>query len=146
MSKTEQISKEQTKDNFAAFQQSSNKYFADIENSKQRYQQATSDLQDEYIKAWKNVVNANITLQKEFANKTAFNSNLPEATQNVIENITESVIKTRSVRDQIAVDSVVQNFQHQQSTCCCFAGRLQSCLLSVPLIFVLFYSFSIDFF
>ena len=106
MSKTEQISKEQTKDNFAAFQQSSNKYFADIENSKQRYQQATSDLQDEYIKAWKNVVNANISLQKEFANKTGFNSNLPEATQNVIENITESVVKTRSVRDQIAVATI----------------------------------------
>ena len=106
MSKTEQISKEQTKDNFAAFQQSSNKYFADVENSVQRYQQATSDLQDEYIKAWKNVVNANISLQKEFANKTGFNSNLPEATQNVIENITESVIKTRSVRDQIAVATI----------------------------------------
>ena len=106
MSKTEQISKEQTKDNFAAFQQSSNKYFTDVENSVQRYQQATSDLQDEYIKAWKNVVNANISLQKEFANKTGFNSNLPEATQNVIENITESVIKTRSVRDQIAVATI----------------------------------------
>lgn len=106
MSKTEQISKEQTKDNFAAFQQSSNKYFADVENSIQRYQQATSDLQDEYIKSWKNVVNANISLQKEFANKTGFNSNLPEATQNVIENITESVIKTRSVRDQIAVATI----------------------------------------
>ena len=106
MSKTEQISKEQTKDNFAAFQQSSNKYFTDVENSVQRYQQATSDLQDEYIKAWKNVVNANISLQKEFANKTGFNSNLPEATQNVIENITESVIKTRSVRDQITVATI----------------------------------------
>jgi len=106
MSKTEQISKEQTKDNFAAFQQSSNKYFTDVENSVQRYQQATSDLQDEYIKAWKNVVNANISLQKEFANKTGFNSNLPEATQNVIENITENVIKTRSVRDQIAVATI----------------------------------------
>jgi len=106
MSKTEQISKEQIKDNFAAFQQSSNKYFADVENSVQRYQQATSDLQDEYIKAWKNVVNANISLQKEFANKTGFNSNLPEATQNVIENITENVIKTRSVRDQIAVATI----------------------------------------
>jgi len=106
MSKTEQMSKEQTKDNFAAFQQSSNKYFADVENSIQRYQQATSDLQDEYIKAWKNVVNANISLQKEFANKTGFNSNLPEATRNIIENITESVIKTRSVRDQIAVATI----------------------------------------
>ncbi len=106
MSKTEQISKEQTKDNFAAFQQSSNKYFADVENSVQRYQQVTSDLQDEYIKAWKNVVNANISLQKEFANKTGFNSNLPEATQNIIENITESAIKTRSVRDQIAVATI----------------------------------------
>jgi len=106
MSKTEQISKEQTKDNFAAFQQSSNKYFADVENSKQRYQQATSDLQDEYIKAWKNVVNANISLQKEFVNKTGFNSNLPEATQNLIENITKNVIKTRSVRDQIAVATI----------------------------------------
>ena len=106
MSKTEQIPKEQTKDNFAAFQQSSNKYFADVENSVQRYQQATSDLQDEYIKAWKNVVNANISLQKEFAIKSGFNSNLPEAGQNLVENMTEQVIKTRSVRDQIAVATI----------------------------------------
>ena len=106
MSKTEQISKEQTKDNFAAFQQSSNKYFADVENSVQRYQQATSDLQDEYIKAWKKVTNANISLQKEFANKTGFNSNLPEAAQNLVENMTEQVIKTRSVRDQIALTTI----------------------------------------
>ena len=106
MSKIEQISKEQTKDNFAAFQQSSNKYFADVENSVQRYQQATSDLQDEYIKAWKNVVNANISLQKEFANKTGFNSNLPEAAQNLVENMTEQVVKTCSVRDQIALTTI----------------------------------------
>ncbi len=106
MSKIEQISKEQTKDNFAACQQSSNKYFADIENSVQRYQQATSDLQDEYIKAWKKVTNANISLQKEFANKTGFNSNLPEAAQNLVENMTEQVIKTCSVRDQIALTTI----------------------------------------
>ena len=106
MSKTDQISKEQTKDNFAAFQQSSNKYFADVENSVQRYQQATSDLQDEYIKAWEKVTNANISLQKEFANKTGFNSNLPEAAQNLVENMTEQVIKTCSVRDQIALTTI----------------------------------------
>ena len=106
MSKTEQITKEQSKNNFAVFQQSSNKYFADVESCVPRYQQAISKLQDEYIQAWKNVTNATISLQKEFATKSGFSSNLPEATRNVIENITEGVIKARSVRDQIALATI----------------------------------------
>jgi len=106
MSKTEQTTKEQTNDNFAVFQQASDKYFADVESCVPRYQQTISELQDEYIQAWKNVTNATISLQKEFAIKTGFNSNLPEATRNVIENMTEQVVKARSVRDQIVLSII----------------------------------------
>ena len=106
MSKTEQTTKEQSKNNFTVFQQANDKYFADVENCVPRYQQAISELQDEYVQAWKKVTNATISLQKEFAIKSGFNSNLPEAGQNLVENMTEQVIKTRSVRDQIALTTI----------------------------------------
>ena len=106
MSKTEQITKEQSKNNFAVIQQANDKYFADVEKCVPRYQQAISELQDEYVQAWKKVTNATISLQKEFVIKSGFNSNLPKAAQNVIENMTEGVIKARSVRDQIALTTI----------------------------------------
>jgi len=106
MSKTEQITRGQSKDNFGVFQQNSDKYFADVEKAVPRFQQAITDLQDEYIQAWKNVVNATISIQKEYATKTGFSTNLPEATQKIVENTTDAIIKGREVRDKIALATI----------------------------------------
>ncbi len=106
MSKTEQITRGQSKDNFGVFQQNSDKYFADVEKAVPRFQQGIIDLQDEYIQAWKNVVNATISIQKEYATKTGFSTNLPEATQKIVENTTDAIIKGREVRDKIALATI----------------------------------------
>ncbi len=114
MSKTEQVTRDRSKDNFAVFQQSSDKYFADVERAVPRFQQAITGLQDEYIQAWKNVVNATFSIQKEYADKSGFSTNLPEATQKTIENMTEEIIKAREVRDKIAlatIESIKKNIK-----------------------------------
>ena len=116
MSKTEQVTSERSKDNFAVFQQSSDKYFADVERAVPRFQHAITDLQDEYFQAWKNMVNSTISMQKEYAIKSGFSTNLPEATQKIVENMTEEIIKARAVRDKIAL-ATIESIQKNIKTC-----------------------------
>ena len=96
----------ETKDNFAIYQQSVDKYFTQGEQEISRYFHALNDLQEEYIHAWRNVFKANLSLQKEFAAKSGFDSRMPEATQKMIQNITDEFLKTRSVRDQIVIATI----------------------------------------
>ncbi len=96
----------ETKDNFAIYQQSIDKYFTQAEQVISRYFHALNDLQEEYLHAWRNVIMANLSLQKEFAAKSGFDSKMPAATQKMIQNITDEFLKTRSVRDQIILASI----------------------------------------
>ena len=64
----------QSKDNFSAIEQCYDKYFLDIEQSVPRFQHEFFNLQNEYYKTWKDAVQANILLQKEFVKKTKLNS------------------------------------------------------------------------
>ena len=105
MTKSEQTSEKQSKGNFSVIEQSVNKYFVDIEHSVPRFQQELFDLQNEFYKAWKNAVNANLALQKEFANKTGF-LDIPEAGQKIIESMNEEIAKARLMRDNISIATI----------------------------------------
>jgi len=96
----------ETKDNFAIYQQSIDKYSTQVEQAVSRYFQALADLQGEYIHAWRNVTKANLSLQNEFATKFGFDTNIPEASQKIIRNMTDEFLKTRSVRDQIVIATI----------------------------------------
>lgn len=106
MSKLEQITTEKSKDSFGAYQKSSNKYFADVEHSAPQYHQAISELQDAYVQTWKNVVNANISIQHEFANKAGYNTNLTDVSRKIVDDMAEEVVKARTVRDKIAIATI----------------------------------------
>lgn len=96
----------ETKDNFVIYQQSIDKYFTQVEQTASRYFQAMTDLQEEYIHAWRNSIKANLFLQKEFATKAGFNVTLPEASKKIFTDTTDEFLKTRSVRDQIAIATI----------------------------------------
>ena len=62
MSKNE----ENSKDKPTMIGQISKKYFLEVEHTVPHIQQILFDLQNECYKTWKNTVNANISIQKEF--------------------------------------------------------------------------------
>ena len=105
MSDKNQTRKKQSKDNFSAIEQFYNKYFIDIEQSVPRFQHEFFNLQNEYYKVWKNTVQANILLQKEFSNKIEF-FNIPESAQKIIENINEELSRARLLRDNISISTI----------------------------------------
>jgi hypothetical protein len=97
---------ENSEDNFDVIEQINEKYFSEIEHAVPHIQQILFDLQNECYKTWKNVVNANISLQKEFSGKSGFNYILPEASKTIFENIGEGVIQYRSFWNKSIITAI----------------------------------------
>jgi len=97
---------ENSEDNFDVIEQINEKYFSEIEHAVPHIQQILFDLQNECYKTWKNVVNANISLQKEFSGKSGFNYVLPEASKTIFENMGEGVIQYRSLWNKSIITAI----------------------------------------
>lgn len=90
-----------TKEEKTVFEKYLNNCFVDIEHSIPRFQQELFDLQNEYYKMWKISIQANITLQKEFAKKIGVTTKIPQTYQKIIETMIEESIKMGLMRNQI---------------------------------------------
>jgi len=82
------------------------KYFTEIETSVPHIQQVLFDLQNESYKTWKNAVNANISLQKEFLDNSKFNFVVPESFNKIIENMSEETVRYRSLCNKIIIATI----------------------------------------
>jgi len=94
------------KDNFDIIEQIYKKYFTEIENSVPHIQQVLFDFQNESYKTWKNAVNANFSLQKEFIENSKFNYDIPESFKTIIENMSEETLKYRSLCNKIIIATI----------------------------------------
>lgn len=78
---------------FESMTQSFDKIHNNIEQSTPQYTQSLSNLQQEYLATWKNMVCSNITLQQEYSKKIGFSTESMEITTQIIQKMTEEVIK-----------------------------------------------------
>jgi hypothetical protein len=121
MSKTAQ----ETKEIYATYKQNVEKFFDDIEKSAPQYLQSITNLQQEYTSAWKNAIESAISLQQEFATKAGINTNVPAAVIKAVNDVTEEVIKARSVQNKVilaAIDATKQNIKTFNENAKAFAG------------------------
>jgi len=95
----------ESKDVFTVCKQNVEKFFSEIKKSTPQYQQSVANLQQDYVEAWKNVINSAITLEQEYANKAGLNTDIPEATLKTIRDITEQSIKAYEDQNKIALDA-----------------------------------------
>ena len=65
-------------DFFAECKKNTEKFFNEIDKSTPVYHQIATDMQKNYLNAWKNVIDSSISLQQEFAAKTGQNINMSE--------------------------------------------------------------------
>ncbi len=103
-----------SKDVFSVYQQNVDKLFSGIKQSVPQYHQSITNVQQEYLQAYENIVDSTITLQKEYAKKAGIATNIPEATLKVIHDTTEEFVKATSIQNQIAlatIDSTQQNIK-----------------------------------
>ena len=102
------------KDVFSVYQQNVDKLFNGIKQSVPQYHQSITNVQQEYLQAYENIVDSTITLQKEYVKKAGVATNIPEATLKVIHDTTEEFVKAASIQNQIAlatIDATQQNIK-----------------------------------
>ncbi|MFB5604655.1 MAG: hypothetical protein ACE5R5_05260 [Nitrosarchaeum sp.] len=112
MSKNEQT--QDVKDLFSVYQENIDKLFTGIRQSVPQYHQSITNVQQEYLQAYQNIVNSTITIQKEYAKKAGIATNTPQQTIQVIHDTTEEFVKATSIQNQITlatIDATQQNIK-----------------------------------
>ncbi len=102
------------KDIFSVYQLNVDKLFNGVKQSVPQYHQSITNVQQEYLQAYENIVDSTITLQKEYAKKAGIATNIPEATLKVIHDTTEEFVKAASIQNQVVlatIDATQQNIK-----------------------------------
>lgn len=98
-------STQQPKDIYEVWTQSVAKFFDEAEKSTSQYRQSVATLQQEYLEAWKSVINSAIALEKEYAVKAGLSADVPEATLKTAREITEKAIKAYQTQNKLTETS-----------------------------------------
>jgi hypothetical protein len=112
MSKNEQTPG--TKDVFSVYEENVDKIFSGIRHSVPQYHQSITNVQQEYLQAYENIVDSTITLQKEYAKKAGITTDIPQATLKVIHDTAEEFVKIASIQNQMTLatmDATQQNIK-----------------------------------
>jgi len=112
MSKNEQTPG--TKDLFSVYQENVDKLFSGIRHSVPQYHQSITNVQQEYLQAYENIVDSTITIQKEYAKKAGIATNVPQAALKVIYDTAEEFVKVASIQNKITlatIDATQQNIK-----------------------------------
>jgi len=96
---------QEPKDIFSVCKKNVDKFFSEIEKSTPRYQQSAAKLQQDYLNAWKSVINSAISLEQEYATKAGFNVDVPEATLSAIRELTQQAIKSYESQNKVVMDT-----------------------------------------
>ena len=113
MSKNE-TTKVNSKDIFSVYQENVDKMFNGVKQSVPQYHQSITNVQQEYLQAFENMVDSSIAIQKEFVIKAGIASDVPSTTLKVIDDTTEEFVKASSIQNQIvlaSIDATQQNIK-----------------------------------
>ena len=113
MSKNE-TTKVNSKDLFSVYQENIDKMFNGVKQSVPQYHQSITNVQQEYLQAFENMVDSSIAIQKEFVIKAGIVSDVPSTTLKVIDDTTEEFVKASSIQNQIvlaSIDATQQNIK-----------------------------------
>ena len=113
MSKNETI-KVNSKDIFSVYQENVDKMFNGVKQSVPQYHQSITNVQQEYLQAFENMVDSSIAIQKEFVIKAGIASDVPSTKLKVIDDTTEEFVKASSIQNQIvlaSIDATQQNIK-----------------------------------
>ena len=113
MSKNE-TTKVNSKDVFSVYQENVDKMFNGVKQSVPQYHQSITNVQQEYLQAFENMVDSSIAIQKEFVIKAGIASDVPSTTLKVIDDTTEEFVKASSIQNQIvlaSIDATQQNIK-----------------------------------
>jgi hypothetical protein len=95
-----------SKDDSDVIDQVAKKYFLEIEHSVPHMQQVLFDFQNECYKTWKNAINANISLHKEFLDKSGLDYAASDAMKSLVGTVGEEALKYRAYCKNITIANI----------------------------------------
>lgn len=98
--------RETTRDVYAESRNSFEKIRANIDKTMPQYMQSITNLQQEFVAVWANIVSTIISNQQECAQKMGINSSAPEMTTKGILECTDGIVKTLDVQNKVAVATI----------------------------------------
>ena len=122
-----------SKDLFSTYHENVDKLFKGLRQSVPQYHQSITNVQQEYLQAFENIVDSTIILQKEYAKKSGIAANIPEATLKIIHDTTEEFVRSDSLQNQMAlatIDATQQNIKTFNDNVKSFADLNRSILQS----------------
>ena len=132
MSKNE-TTKVNSKNLFSVYQENVNRMFNGVKKSVPQYHQSITNVQQEYLQAFENIIDSSIILQKEFVIKSGIVSDVPTTTLKVIDDTTEEFVKASSINNQIVlatIDAAQQNIKTFNDNAKSFANLNKNILQS----------------
>ena len=98
-------STDHSKDFFMACRNNIENFFDEIGKSSPVYHQITTDTQQSFLDAWKNVIKSSITIQQEYATKAGLNINMSDELMKTLHSMTEKVTAAYHNQNKFAIDS-----------------------------------------
>ncbi len=98
-------SNQNTKDIFNVSKKNIERFFTEIEKSSPKYHQSVAKLQQDYIDAWKTVINSAISLEQEYATNAGYKLEVPDSVLKTIRDITDISLQAYSNQNKISVDT-----------------------------------------
>ncbi len=98
-------SSKESKDLFGVSKKNIERFFNEVEKSTPKYHQSVSKLQQDYIAAWKTVINSAISLEQEYATKAGYKMDVPESVLKTIRDITDFSLQAYAQQNKINADT-----------------------------------------
>jgi hypothetical protein len=95
-----------SKDDSDVIDQVAKKYFLEMEHSVPHMQQVLFDFQNECYKTWKNAINANISLHKEFLDKSGLDYAVSDAVKSLVGTVGEETLQYREYCKNITIANI----------------------------------------
>ena len=104
-------STKKTEDIFTLSKNNVNRFFKEVEKTSPQYNQSIVKLQQDYIDAWKTMINSAISLEQEYASEAGFLTDVPESVLQTIHDLTEASIQAYRQQNEITINSAEETQQ-----------------------------------
>ena len=98
-------SSHQSNDIFGISKKNIDRFFNEVEKSSPKYHQSIAKLQQDYIDAWKTVINSAISLEQEYAIKAGYKTEVPESVLKTIRDITDFSLQAYANQNKITTNT-----------------------------------------
>ena len=98
-------SSKNTEDVFTLTKQNISRFFNEVEKKSPEINQSLVKLQQNYIDAWKTVINSAISLEQEYVSKAGFMTNVPESVLQTIHDLTDASIQAYLQQNKLTINS-----------------------------------------